>query len=83
MRCPKGVTCSTAAAHGILSLDGGRSASGVAIRACARCPRERIETAGRPALVIGYESVMSNERLEIVADRATYQTLRVYGEASR
>jgi hypothetical protein len=46
-------------------------------------PTQEIETAGRPALVIGYESVTSNERLEIVADRATYQTLHVYGVASR
>jgi RNA polymerase sigma-70 factor (ECF subfamily) len=46
-------------------------------------PTRELETAGRPALVIGYESVTSGERLEIVADRATYQTLRVYGEASR
>jgi RNA polymerase sigma-70 factor (ECF subfamily) len=42
-----------------------------------------VETAGRPALVIGYESVTSGERLEIVVDRATYVTLRVVGEASR
>jgi hypothetical protein len=33
--------------------------------------------------VIGYESMTGGERLEIVADRATYATLRVYGEASR
>jgi RNA polymerase sigma factor (sigma-70 family) len=46
-------------------------------------PTREIETAGRPALVIGYESVTSDERLEIVADRATYETLRVYGAATR
>jgi RNA polymerase sigma-70 factor (ECF subfamily) len=46
-------------------------------------PTREIETNGRPALVIGYESVAGGERLEIVADRATYQTLRAYGEASR
>jgi RNA polymerase sigma-70 factor (ECF subfamily) len=46
-------------------------------------PTREVETAGRPALVIGYESVTGGERLEIVADRATYQTLGVYGEASR
>jgi RNA polymerase sigma-70 factor (ECF subfamily) len=46
-------------------------------------PTREVEAAGRPALVIGYESVASGERLEIVADRATYQTLRVYGEAGR
>jgi RNA polymerase sigma factor (sigma-70 family) len=46
-------------------------------------PTREVETAGRPALVIGYESVISGERLEIVADRATYQTLQVYGEATR
>jgi DNA-directed RNA polymerase subunit RPC12/RpoP len=46
-------------------------------------PTREIETDGRPALLIGYENVTGGERLEIVADRATYQTLRVYGEASR
>jgi RNA polymerase sigma factor (sigma-70 family) len=46
-------------------------------------PTREVETGGRPALVIGYESVTDGERLEIVADRATYQTLRVYGEAGR
>jgi RNA polymerase sigma-70 factor (ECF subfamily) len=46
-------------------------------------PTREIETGGRPALVIGYESVTDGERLEIVADCATYQTLRVYGETSR
>jgi len=46
-------------------------------------PTREIETAGRPALVIGYESVTGGERLEIVADRATYQTLRVYGETAQ
>jgi RNA polymerase sigma-70 factor (ECF subfamily) len=46
-------------------------------------PTREVETNGRPALVIGYESVTSGERLEIVADRATYQTLRVFGEAAR
>jgi RNA polymerase sigma-70 factor (ECF subfamily) len=46
-------------------------------------PRREIETGGRPALVIGYESVIGGERLEIVADRTTYETLRVYGEAAR
>jgi hypothetical protein len=46
-------------------------------------PTREVETVGRPALVIGYESVTGNERLEIVADRATYQTLQVFGEASR
>ena len=46
-------------------------------------PTREVETNGRPALVIGYESVMGNDRLEIVADRATYRTLQVYGEASR
>ncbi|HEY7093499.1 MAG TPA: RNA polymerase sigma factor [Ktedonobacterales bacterium] len=46
-------------------------------------PTREVETGGRPALVIGYESVTSGARLEIIADRATYQTLQVYGEASR
>ncbi|HEX3269868.1 MAG TPA: RNA polymerase sigma factor [Ktedonobacterales bacterium] len=46
-------------------------------------PTQEVETAGRPALVIGYESVTGNERLEIVADRATFETLHVYGEASQ
>jgi RNA polymerase sigma factor (sigma-70 family) len=46
-------------------------------------PTREIEADGRPALLIGYENVTGGERLEIVADRATYQTLRVYGEASR
>jgi hypothetical protein len=46
-------------------------------------PTQEGETAGRPALVIGYESVTGNERLEIVADRATFETLHVYGEASQ
>jgi RNA polymerase sigma factor (sigma-70 family) len=46
-------------------------------------PTCEIETDGRPALVIGYESVTDNDRLEIVADRATYETLRVYGETGR
>jgi len=46
-------------------------------------PTREIETDGRPELVIGYESVTSAERLEIVADRATYQTLQVFGEAPR
>jgi RNA polymerase sigma-70 factor (ECF subfamily) len=46
-------------------------------------PTREIETGGRPALVIGYESVTSGERLELIADRTTYQTLRVSGEASR
>jgi RNA polymerase sigma-70 factor (ECF subfamily) len=46
-------------------------------------PTQEVEAEGRPALVIGYESVTGNERLEIIADRATYQTLRVYGEARR
>ncbi|HEY7019647.1 MAG TPA: RNA polymerase sigma factor [Ktedonobacterales bacterium] len=46
-------------------------------------PTREVESAGRPALVIGYESVTNNERLEIVADRATYETLHVYGEAGR
>jgi RNA polymerase sigma-70 factor (ECF subfamily) len=46
-------------------------------------PTHEVEAGGRPALVIGYESVTSGERLEIVADRATYQTLRVYGDTVR
>lgn len=46
-------------------------------------PTREIETQGCPALVIGYESVASGDRLEIVADRATYQTLRVYGETAQ
>jgi RNA polymerase sigma-70 factor (ECF subfamily) len=46
-------------------------------------PTREIETNGRPALVIGYENVTGGERLEIVADRATYQTLHVCGEAAR
>jgi RNA polymerase sigma-70 factor (ECF subfamily) len=46
-------------------------------------PTREVETQGRPALVIGYESVTGNERLEIVADRATFETLHVYGEAGR
>ena len=46
-------------------------------------PTQAVETGGRPALLIGYESVTDGERLEIVANRATYQTLRVYGDARR
>jgi RNA polymerase sigma-70 factor (ECF subfamily) len=46
-------------------------------------PTREVETSGRSALVIGYESVTSGERLEIIADRATYETLRVFGEAAR
>jgi RNA polymerase sigma factor (sigma-70 family) len=46
-------------------------------------PTREVETHGRLALVIGYESVIGGERLEIVADRATYQTLEVFGEVAR
>ena len=46
-------------------------------------PTREIETGGRPALLIGYENVTGGERLEIIADRATYETLRVFGEATR
>jgi RNA polymerase sigma-70 factor (ECF subfamily) len=46
-------------------------------------PTREIETGGRPALVIGYESMTGGDRLEIIADRVTYETLRVYGEAPR
>jgi hypothetical protein len=46
-------------------------------------PTREVEMDGRAALVIGYESVTGGERLEIVADRGTYETLQVYGEAAR
>jgi RNA polymerase sigma factor (sigma-70 family) len=46
-------------------------------------PTREMEEDGRPALVIGYESVAGHDRLEIVAARATYETLRVFGEVAR
>jgi hypothetical protein len=46
-------------------------------------PTREVEAHGRPALVIGYESASGGARLEIVADRATYQTLQVFGEVSQ
>jgi RNA polymerase sigma-70 factor (ECF subfamily) len=46
-------------------------------------PTCEVETGGRPALVIGYENMTGGERLEIIADRMTYETLRVSGEAPR
>jgi hypothetical protein len=41
-------------------------------------PPRQVETAGRPALITGYQSMLSSARLDIVVDRDSYAVLAAH-----
>ena len=43
-------------------------------------PSQEVETEGRPAMLVRFESVNDNARLTVAADYATFNVLRIFGD---